>query len=171
MSSAGALHVGAPNREWTFLGVHVTELSSPSEHLVVARGTIPEGASPPLHVHADLDDSFYVLDGTMVVRCGDEVSIATAGTWVRFPAAIPHTFRVMQSPATVLMVHANDSFLNAVRTIGHPSVIAAPSTASGGPDIQELDRMLAEHDIMTVGTPMEADEAERWMARIGGGAA
>jgi mannose-6-phosphate isomerase-like protein (cupin superfamily) len=56
---------------WMFLGVRVEVRTDPDAPVVVAEGLLPSGASPPLHVHANLDDSFYLLDGRMVVRCGD----------------------------------------------------------------------------------------------------
>jgi mannose-6-phosphate isomerase-like protein (cupin superfamily) len=145
---------------WMFLGVRVDVLSDPDAPVVVAEGVAPRGASPPLHVHADLDDSFYLLDGRMVVRCGDDVFLATSGTWVQFPKGVPHTFRVLDRPARVLMVHANDSFIDAVRAIGHPAAAGDVPTAAGGPPIDELNRALAAHGITSVGPPMEQDEAE-----------
>jgi len=145
---------------WMFLGVQVDVLTGADAPVVVAEGILPQGASPPLHVHADLDDSFYLLDGRMAVRCGDEVFLATSGTWVQFPKLVPHTFRVLDRPARVLMVHANDSFIEAVRTIGHLAVAGDVPATAGGPPIDELNRAFAAHGITNVGPPMEHDEAE-----------
>ena len=66
------------------------------------RGGRSRGRLPPAHVHADLDDSFYLLDGRMVIHCGDEVWEAGPGSWVQFPAGVPHTFRVLGGPARAL---------------------------------------------------------------------
>ena len=33
---------------------------------------VPAGASPPLHVHHREDESFWVLEGHLRFRCGDE---------------------------------------------------------------------------------------------------
>ena len=41
---------------------------------------IPPGFSPPMHVHHRDDESYYVLDGQLTVRCGDETYSATAGS-------------------------------------------------------------------------------------------
>ena len=91
---------GTPSpRRWLFLGVLIDVLTEPGAPVTVAEGILPEGASPPAHVHADLDDSFYILDGRMVIRCGDDVWQAGSGSWVQFPAGVPHTFRVLGGPA------------------------------------------------------------------------
>ena len=154
-------------RSWWFLGLVVDELTEDGAPTVVAEATLPEGASPPFHVHADLDDSFYVLEGKMVVRCGDEVSLATAGTWVQFPAGVPHTFRVLDGQARILNVHADDSFLGFVRDIGRPAVEGDSASTGEGPPMDELVRSMSEHGITTVGPPMEEDEARSWLAQLG----
>ena len=153
-------------RQWSFLGVLVDELTEPGAPVTVAVGVAPEGASPPAHVHADLDDSFYLLDGRMVIRCGDEVWEAGPGSWAQFPAGVPHTFRVLGGPARVLMVHADDSFLAAVRGIGRPATGTDVPDATQGPTLEELDRVFAAHGITNVGPPMEQAEAERLLGQL-----
>jgi quercetin dioxygenase-like cupin family protein len=153
-------------RRWSFLGVLVDELTEPDAPVTVAVGVAPEGASPPAHVHADLDDSFYLLDGRMVIRCGDEVWEAGPGTWVQFPAGVPHTFRVLDGPARILLVHANDSFLAMVRQIGRPATETDIAEITQDLTIDELDRAFAAHGITNVGPPMEQAEAERLLDQL-----
>ena len=58
---------------WWFLDTLVVEhRCAPGMDTVVLEMTLPVGAAPPLHVHDDLDDTWYILDGEMVVRCGDD---------------------------------------------------------------------------------------------------
>ena len=154
--------------EWMFLGARLRLLSGPDSPLLIAEAVLPAGASPPLHIHDHLDDSFFLIEGTMVVQCGDEVSLGTAGTWVPFPRAIPHTFRVIDRPARVLLTHTNDSFMSAVRALGHPARHDEEPTTVDGPDNEELTRILALHDIRNIGPSLEADEAERWLQNLGG---
>jgi quercetin dioxygenase-like cupin family protein len=156
-----------PQRTWLALGAVVTELArGEGGGLVVAEGTLPEGASPPLHVHDDLDDSFYLLDGRMVLRCGDDVWLAGPGEWVPFPRGVPHTFRVIDGTARVLMVHANDSFIGLVRDLGRPVDATRLPELAGGPNPEALRHAMAEHDISTVGPCMEEDEARAFLAAL-----
>jgi quercetin dioxygenase-like cupin family protein len=158
---------GARGPTWWSLGLLVTELSSGAGGtLVVAEGILPEGASPPLHVHEYLDDSFYLLSGTMVLRCGEEVWVAQPGEWVPFPRGVPHTFRVMGGPARVLMVHANDSFLAAVRELGRPAENAELPPPSEGPSLETLSSVLAAHGVATIGPSMEEEEARALVATL-----
>jgi hypothetical protein len=132
----------------------------------VSEAVLPAGASPPLHVHADLDDSFYVLEGRMVVRCGDDVSLGSAGTWVPFPRGVPHSFRVMDGPARLLLVHADESFLGLVREVGEPARGLRLPPPSGGLDAETLTKALATYGITNVGPPMEEEEARGYLDRL-----
>ena len=158
-------------RRWLFLGVLVNVLTEPGAPVTVAEAIVPEGASPPAHVHADLDDSFYILDGHMVIRCGDMEWEAGPGSWVQFPARVPHTFRVLGGPARILLAHANDSFLAAVREIGRPATDTDIPDVTPGPTIEELDRAFAAHGITNVGPPMEQAEADRLLGQLAGAGA
>ena len=58
---------------WWFLDLLVVEhRCAPGMNTVVLEMTLPVGSSAPLHVHDDLDDTWYILEGEMVVRCGDD---------------------------------------------------------------------------------------------------
>jgi quercetin dioxygenase-like cupin family protein len=152
---------GTPSpRRWLFLGVLIDVLTEPGAPVTVAQAVLPQGASPPAHTHAALDDSFYILDGRMLLRCGDDTWQAGPGSWVQFPAGVPHTFRVLDGPARILLAHANDSFLAAVQQIGRPATGTDIPEATHGPAIEELDRAFAAHGITNVGPPMEQAEAE-----------
>jgi mannose-6-phosphate isomerase-like protein (cupin superfamily) len=59
---------------------------------------------PPRHVHAREDESFYVLDGTLSVSCGDDVFEAGPRSYVFLPRGVPHHFNTVSGPATVLLI-------------------------------------------------------------------
>ena len=90
---------------WWFLDTLVVEhLMASGTGPVVLEMTLPAGAAPPLHLHHDLDDSSFVLDGRMVVRCGDQMLLARPGDWLSMPRGVPHAFRVVgDQPARILL--------------------------------------------------------------------
>jgi len=45
----------------------------------------------PLHVHTREDEYFYVVEGVIVVRCGEDVFEAGPQSFVSLPRDIPHT--------------------------------------------------------------------------------
>jgi len=64
---------------------------------------VAAGSSPPLHIHHGEDETFWVLEGSMTVRCGDETFSAGAGSYVFLPRGVPHTYRIdSPTPARLL---------------------------------------------------------------------
>src|SRR3954453_9271930 len=51
-------------------------------------------SSPPLHIHRREDEAFWVLEGRVRFRCGDQEVVGGPGTFVFLPRDIPHTFVV-----------------------------------------------------------------------------
>jgi quercetin dioxygenase-like cupin family protein len=70
--------------------------------LALWESLIPRGSSPPLHVHFREDEAFYVLDGELTVRVGDQVLNAAAGSFIWGPRNVPHQFRVDSPTARLL---------------------------------------------------------------------
>lgn len=65
----------------------------------------PAGSGPPLHVHHREDETFWVLEGTLTVRCGERTFGAGPGSYVFLPRGIPHTFVVEgDSPARIVSI-------------------------------------------------------------------
>ena len=56
--------------------------------------TQPPGIATPLHRHTREAEAFYLLDGTMTYRAGEEVFHLGAGDFIWLPAGLPHAFRV-----------------------------------------------------------------------------
>lgn len=155
----------ATSRAWWFLGTLLVlrnpEGAPPCP--AVMELTIPPGGSPPEHVHEALDDSFYLLDGELVARCGDQTLVARPGSNVVLPHGVGHTFRVTSRvPARLLLVHADDSFLRFVQTIGTPaSEHRLPPPGEADLDFDALSRASAEHGAPMVGPSLDEDEARR----------
>ncbi len=73
----------------------------------LGESTIAPGfAGPPPHRHRELHDMFYVLDGTLTLRLGDETVAAGPGTFVCVPPGVVHTFR-NDSPDPVRLLNFN----------------------------------------------------------------
>jgi quercetin dioxygenase-like cupin family protein len=53
----------------------------------------PPDHAPPWHVHRGDDEMFYVLDGSFLFKCGDELFEGGTGTFVFLPRDIPHSFK------------------------------------------------------------------------------
>jgi mannose-6-phosphate isomerase-like protein (cupin superfamily) len=59
----------------------------------LSESTIEPGfPGPPPHRHERLHDMFYVLEGTLTVRLGEESREVGAGTFICVPPGVVHTF-------------------------------------------------------------------------------
>lgn len=155
------------SRAWWFLGTLAivrNPIGAPRTPAVVEL-VIPPGGSPPRHVHDTLDDSFLLLDGEVVVRCGDETIVGRAGSYICLPAGLDHTFRVTSTrPARMLLVHADDSFLSFIEAVGSPAPhLQLPAGGDPGLDFETLARLSAEHGSPFVGPSLDDAEARSFL--------
>lgn len=54
----------------------------------------PAGFGPPLHIHRDAAEAFYVLEGEYIIFIEGRESSCPAGSFIFIPAGIEHGFRV-----------------------------------------------------------------------------
>jgi quercetin dioxygenase-like cupin family protein len=73
--------------------------------LTALENVIAPGDGPPVHVHADEDEAWYVISGALRFRLGDEVAAAPAGSFVFVPRGVPHAFHnAGEEPARILVM-------------------------------------------------------------------
>jgi mannose-6-phosphate isomerase-like protein (cupin superfamily) len=146
---------------WWFLDTLVVEHRRAEDMTgIVLEMTLPVGHAPALHIHDTLDDNWYVLQGQMAARCGDDEFLIEPGTWVSMPRGVPHAFRVVgDQPARILVVHDNSTFRDFVRELGTPTTQHMPPPTPSFPPMDQLARVAGKHDLRPVGPPMTPDEA------------
>jgi quercetin dioxygenase-like cupin family protein len=57
----------------------------------------------PWHVH-DADEAYYILEGELLIRCGEDTFAAKAGDFVFLPGGVPHEQVVTSAKARKLML-------------------------------------------------------------------
>jgi mannose-6-phosphate isomerase-like protein (cupin superfamily) len=68
-------------------------------------GEVKYLSGPPLHVHREQDDTFFVLEGVLTVQAGDDLIDLGPGDFATVPPGIAHTFdniRKDQPPVKVI---------------------------------------------------------------------
>ena len=61
------------------------------------------GGEPPLHVHRNEDELFYVIEGTLQVVRGFEEITLKPGQSALLPRNVPHTFKITSMHARFLV--------------------------------------------------------------------
>jgi quercetin dioxygenase-like cupin family protein len=93
------------------------------------------GGEPPLHVHRNEDELFYVIEGELKVRRGDEEITLEAGESAFLPRNVAHTFKVMSSHVRFLNYITPGGFENYFRDLGQ----ALDGNAAARPSEQTID--------------------------------
>jgi len=141
------MSVDTPSRDLDFLGSRVKVLaegaSTGGALGLVDMVEMPAGDMPPLHVHREQDEGFYVLEGELTLYTPGESVTLRAGDWRLAPRDVPHTYRVGDAPARVLVVSSPSGFEAFV------AAVAALETA----DPATLGAVAAQYGIEILGPP------------------
>jgi quercetin dioxygenase-like cupin family protein len=131
---------------WVFK--HGARTGGPFDFMI---GRLAYLAGPPLHIHREQHDTFYVLEGLLTFQLDDEVFDLGPGDFASAPPGTPHTFdntRPDQAPVKVCNVMTPGGFdhfvvdLQDMGDFGHdPVAFAAAAEAHGiimvGPTLGE----------------------------------
>lgn len=117
---------------------------------------LPPGQVTPPHVHHAEDEAWYVLEGAVHFRCGEDAFQATAGSFVFAPKDIVHSFQIDPAgPARMLMFASPTGFEKFVEEFGDP---ATERTLPAPPlDIARLLRLAEKHHFEMMGPPESSD--------------
>ena len=133
-----------PTRELEFVGCRVRILSGDAADVgIVDMIEVPAGHMPPLHVHHDEDEGFYLLSGEVTLFMPGQQVTLRAGDYFLAPRGVPHAYRVGDSPARWLIVSSPAGFERFVAEVGEGRV----------EDPAALAELAARHDIEILGPP------------------
>jgi quercetin dioxygenase-like cupin family protein len=103
-NSGDGLHREARGSEMWF---KATAADTHARFSLMERTLPPAGRMPPAHRHVENDEAYFVLDGVVEFRVGEEVHQGSSGTFVLVPAGDAHTFgNTGNEPARLLIFHA-----------------------------------------------------------------
>ncbi|HUO72380.1 MAG TPA: cupin domain-containing protein [Solirubrobacteraceae bacterium] len=112
------------------------------------------GDMPPLHVHHEEDETFYLIDGELELHIAGREPVRVLPGQAGFaPRGVPHAYRVTSPDATHWLVACTGrSFAGLVRDV---SVPARTPTLPVDPQInpEEIARISAHHGIEILGPP------------------
>src|SRR4051812_37328952 len=104
----------------------------------------PPGFGPPLHVHHDAAEAFYILEGEYVMFLAEREFVCPAGSFIFIPAGMRHGFRVGASPSRKL------NFFFPAAMVGYFDELSA-AVAQGDVDETELDEVARRYSMEIVG--------------------
>jgi mannose-6-phosphate isomerase-like protein (cupin superfamily) len=109
----------------------------------------PPGFGPPLHIHHDAAEAFYVLEGEYRMFLDDREVSCSAGSFIFIPAGMLHGFRVGAVPGRKL------NFYFPAAMIGYFDELSA-ATQGGEADENLLADIAQRHSMEIVGPVPES---------------
>ena len=130
----------------------LVEVYADGEHSVLEM-VAPPGDQPPLHVHNESEEGFYVLEGEVTFWAGDVEHRLGPGEFVLGPKGVPHTYRVTsEAPARFIVTSSTGEFAAFVQAYGVPAE-RRELPEPGAPDVERLGRLAVAHGIDLLGPP------------------
>jgi len=111
-------------------------------------GPVEHHSGPPLHVHREQHDTFYVLAGVLAVQVGDEVFDLEPGDFASVPPGIPHTFDNIRRDQPAVQA------VNLMTPGGLDGFFAALGKLDEHPPDSAVDRVGDEYGVRFVGPPL-----------------
>jgi quercetin dioxygenase-like cupin family protein len=99
-----------------------------------------EGGPPP-HLHKQHQEAFFVVEGTLCFRVGEETINADAGSFIFIPAGIVHSFsNPTSAPAKCVNAYVPGGIEGFFVEVGE-------LFTDGDPDPAEVERLSAKYDV------------------------
>jgi mannose-6-phosphate isomerase-like protein (cupin superfamily) len=104
----------------------------------------PAGFGPPMHIHRDAAEAFYVLAGEYRIFLEDREIPCPAGSFIYIPAGLRHGFRVGDVPSRKLNLYTPAAMVGYFEELG-------AAIASGDSDAGRLDEIAGRYEMEVVG--------------------
>lgn len=125
----------------------------PGGHYDLLEFTIPPGPGvTPLHIHQDNDEAYYVLEGELTLRIGDDRHVLTPGSFAIAPRGVPHTYRNSgDGPARVLITYTPGNHWPMLEEAAEHGPVQEES------DIERMLPILESYGVEMVGPPLDGE--------------
>lgn len=123
--------------------------------LALVEVSAESGGEPPLHVHENEDEMFYVLEGSLQVTRGSEQLVLGPGESGFLPRGVPHTFKILSDSAKALVTITPAGFEEYFRAIGRPAEALGPDPNPAAPDIPHMIRVCESFGVKFVDAAAE----------------
>lgn len=120
------------------------DASATGEAFTLLEAAEPPNFGPPMHIHRDAAEAFYVLEGEYIIFIGDQETRCPAGSFVYIPAGAVHGFRVGGVPSRKLNLYVPHAM------VGYFDELAA-AIASGDADDATLAAIAERYGMEVVG--------------------
>ncbi|GAC1611888.1 MAG: cupin domain-containing protein [Mycobacteriales bacterium] len=105
----------------------------------------PPDFGPPIHIHDDAAEAFYVLEGEYRIFIGVDEHICPAGSFVYIPPGVEHGFRVGRVQSRKLVI------FQPAAMVGYFEELALANAAGTPLEAEQLSAMAVRHSMRVTG--------------------
>lgn len=111
-------------------------------------GLTPKGG-PPLHIHPNQDEWFYVIEGEYLFQVGEDKYQMKAGDTIFLPRKVQHAFVQLTEKGKMIV-----SYMPAGKM---EEFFAITDKWTLPPSKEEIAKVFKDHDMQVVGAPLKVD--------------
>lgn len=114
--------------------------------LTIFEYTGNEKGGPPLHIHPNQDEIFFIMSGSFLFKVGEEQFTLSTGDTIFLPRNVPHTWAQLSEQGKMyFQFQPSGKMEDFFRVLG--ALKGAPSPEQGA-------KIFADHDMQVVGPPL-----------------
>lgn len=111
-------------------------------------GLTPKGG-PPLHIHPNQDEWFYIIDGEYLFQVGDDKCQMKAGDTIFLPRNVQHAFVQLSEKGKVIVSYLPSGKME--------DFFAVTNKWTSPPSKEEISKVFAEHGMKVVGEALKVE--------------
>jgi quercetin dioxygenase-like cupin family protein len=132
-------------------GLHVWKAlaEETDDSMLVFEDHLERGKVTPMHLHADVDEALYIIEGEILLNVEGEERVVGAGGFTFAPRGCAHAFLVTSERARLLCIQTPGSGQAFYRNASEP----ASEATSGAVDFDRLREVAVETGATTIVGP------------------
>lgn len=126
------------------------------DRISVIQHWMPQGDSPPLHIHHTEDEIFHIIEGRVRFRVGEVERVAGPGDTLLAPKGVAHSYMVESDGARCLTITRGRDFETMLMecSVRAESNSLPPFAALSSEAAADLSRRCTENNIDIIGPPL-----------------
>ncbi|MFI1797867.1 cupin domain-containing protein [Streptomyces sp. NPDC020379] len=137
-------------KRWVFGDHYTIKADKENTHgsLGLIEALVPPGGGPPLHIHHDSDEAFYLIEGELEISNEKLSQTVGAGAFIFVPRGKVHAFKnVSDAPCKMLIIFTPGGFERFFKELGVSADDGrpAPEAEQYAKDVEKAERIVARY--------------------------